>query len=86
MVVEWRAVTHMLTTTVLDAWEMAYAGGAEAQLGGLVGCRSDADSQFTSIRCGERLADFSETPSIGADGDGCENALAAAMAGVTRAR
>ena len=37
---------------------------------------SDAGSQFTSVRCGERLADIGAVPSIGSVGDSHDTALA----------
>ena len=47
-------------------------------LEGLV-CHSDAGSQFTSIRYGERLAELGALPSIGSIGDSYDNALAEAV-------
>ncbi len=38
-------------------------------------CHSDAGSQFTSIRYGERLAEIGAVPSIGTIGDSYDNAL-----------
>jgi len=56
-IVGWRVASHMRTTMVLDAIEMArWSRGAV--LAGLR-CHSDARSQFTSIRYGERLAEIS---------------------------
>ncbi len=53
MIVGWRAASHMRTDMVLDALEMArWSRGT--QLEGLR-CHSDAGSQFTSVRYGERL-------------------------------
>src|SRR5680860_290874 len=76
MIVGWRATTNMRTTMVLDALEMArWSRGT--QLEGLV-CHSDAGSQFTSIRYGERLAELGALPSIGSVGDSYDNALAEA--------
>ncbi|MDP9335943.1 MAG: integrase core domain-containing protein, partial [Actinomycetota bacterium] len=40
---------------------------------------SDAGSQFTSIRYGERLAEIHAVPSIGSVGDSYDNALAEAV-------
>ena len=74
MIVGWRVATHMRTTMVLDALEMArWSRGT--RLEGLV-AHSDAGSQFTSIRYGERLAELGATPSIGSVGDSYDNALA----------
>lgn len=44
-------------------------------------CHSDAGSQFTSIRYGERLAEIGATPSIGTVGDSFDNALAETVNG-----
>ncbi len=76
MIVGWRATTNMRTTMVLDALEMARAARG-TRLEGLV-CHSDAGSQFTSIRYGERLAELGAVPSIGSVGDSYDNALAEA--------
>jgi putative transposase len=42
---------------------------------------SDAGSQFTSIRYGERLAEIGAIPSIGSIGDSFDNALAETVNG-----
>jgi len=44
-------------------------------------CHSDAGSQFTSIRYGERLAEIGAAPSIGTVGDSYDNALAETVIG-----
>ena len=73
-IVGWRVASHMRTEMVLDALEMArWARGAELE--GLV-AHSDAGSQYTSIRYGERLAEIGAQPSIGSVGDSYDNALA----------
>jgi len=60
MIVGWRAAGHMRTPMVLDALEMArWSRGT--RLEGLV-AHSDAGSQFTSIRFGERLAELGAEP------------------------
>lgn len=66
-IVGWRVAGHMRTTMVLDAIEMARwsRGMALPHLR----CHSDAGSQFTSIRYGERLAEIGAVPSIGTVGD-----------------
>ena len=67
MIVGWRVASHMRTPMVLDAIEMArWSRGTH--LPGLR-CHSDAGSQFTSIRYGERLAEIGAVPSIGTVGD-----------------
>jgi putative transposase len=79
-IVGWRAATNMRTEMVLDALEMArWSRGT--RLEGLI-CHSDAGSQFTSIRYGERLAEFGAVPSIGSIGDSDDNALAETINGL----
>jgi putative transposase len=79
MIVGWRVASHMRTAMVLDALEMArWSRGTN--LAGLR-CHSDAGSQFTSIRYGERLAEIGATPSIGTVGDSFDNALAETVIG-----
>lgn len=73
-IVGWRVAAHMRTDMVLDALEMArWSRGTTLE--GLV-AHSDAGSQFTSIRYGERLAELNAQPSIGSIGDSYDNALA----------
>jgi putative transposase len=76
MIVGWRVASHMRTDMVLDALEMArWSRGTVLE--GLI-AHSDAGSQFTSIRYGERLAEIEAVPSIGSIGDSYDNALAEA--------
>lgn len=83
MIVGWRVAGHMRTTMVLDAVEMArWSRGIT--LPGLT-CHSDAGSQFTSIRYGERLAEIGAVPSIGTVGDSYDNALAETVNGYYKA-
>lgn len=83
IIVGWRVAAHMRTTMVLDAIEMArWSRGT--QLPGLR-CHSDAGSQFTSIRYGERLAEIGAVPSIGTVGDSYDNALAETVNGYYKA-
>lgn len=80
MIVGWRVASHMRTQMVLDALEMArWKRGCRLQ--GLI-AHSDAGSQFTSIRYGERLAELGATPSIGSVGDSYDNALAETVIGL----
>ena len=80
MIVGWRVAGHMRTAMVLDALEMArWSRGA--RLEGLV-AHSDAGSQFTSVRYGERLAELGAQPSIGSVGDSYDNALAETVNGL----
>jgi putative transposase len=66
-IVGWRVASNMRTQMVLDALEMARFGRG-TRLEGLV-AHSDAGSQFTSIRYGERLDEIRAVPSIGSVGD-----------------
>ena len=79
-IVGWRVAAHMRTQMVLDALEMARASRG-AHLGGLV-AHSDAGSQFTSVRWGERLAELGAVPSVGSVGDSYDNALAETVIGL----
>jgi putative transposase len=81
MIVGWRVTSHMRTQMVLDALEMARWRRGCVFLEGLV-AHSDAGSQFTSIRYGERLAEIGATPSIGSVGDSYDNALAETINGL----
>jgi putative transposase len=78
-IVGWRAAAHMRTTMVLDAIEMARWSRGNTLAG--LRCHSDAGSQFTSIRYGERLAEIGAVPSIGTVGDSYDNALAETVNG-----
>jgi putative transposase len=79
MIVGWRCASHMRTEMVLDAIEMArWARGTHHDD---LRCHSDAGSQFTSIRYGERLAEIGATASIGSVGDSYDNALAETVNG-----
>jgi putative transposase len=79
MIVGWRVAGHMRTTMVLDAIEMARWSRGKTLAG--LRCHSDAGSQFTSIRYGERLAEIGAVPSIGTIGDSFDNALAETVNG-----
>ncbi|MBP2218006.1 transposase InsO family protein [Arthrobacter sp. CAN_C5] len=78
-IVGWRCALHMRTEMVLDAIEMARLSRGRHQAD--LRRRSDAGSQFTSIRYGERLAEIGATPSIGTLGDSYDNALAETASG-----
>ncbi len=72
----------MRTSMVLDALEMArWKRGT--RLEGLV-AHSDAGSQFTSVRYGERLAELGAVPSIGSVGDSFDSALAETVNGLSK--
>ena len=79
-IVGWRVAGHMRTDMVLDAIEMARWNRGSVIPG--LRCHSDAGSQFTSIRYGERLAEIGATPSIGTVGDSYDNALAETVNGM----
>ena len=83
MIVGWRVAGHMRTPMVLDAIEMARWNRGLHHSG--LRCHSDAGSQFTSIRYGERLAEIGATPSIGSVGDSYDNALAETVNGYYKA-
>ena len=83
MIVGWRVASHMKTETVIDAIEMARWSRGK-HLPGLR-CHSDAGSQFTPIRYGERLAEIGTVPSIGTVGDSFCNALAETVNGYCKA-
>jgi putative transposase len=83
MIVGWRVASHMRTPMVLDAIEMArWSRGTHHDD---PRCHSDAGSQFTSIRYGERLAEIGALPSIGTVGDSYDNALAETVIGYFKA-
>ena len=63
MILGWRVASHMRTTMVPDALEMAPWSRGNT-LAGLT-CHSDARSPFTSMRYGKRLAEIGAAPSIG---------------------
>lgn len=83
MIVGWRVASHMRTTMVLDAIEMALWSRGTHLVG--LQCHSDAGSQFTSVRYGERLAEIGAVPSIGTVGDSFDNALAETVNGYYKA-
>ncbi|WP_248193757.1 IS3 family transposase [Micrococcus endophyticus] len=83
MIVGWRCASHMRTEMVLDAIAMArWSRGARHED---LRCHSDAGSQFTSIRYGERLAEIGATPSIRTVGDSYDNSLAETVNGQYKA-
>ena len=80
MIVGWRVAGHMRTPMVLDAIEMARWN--RGLFHNDLRCHSDAGSQFTSIRYGERLAEIGAVPSVGTVGDSSDNALAETVMGL----
>ncbi len=79
MLVGWRVARQMLVETVLDAIEIVRR--SRGKHSPRLHCQSDAGSQFTSIRYGERLAEIGAVPSIGTVGDSFDNALAETVNG-----
>lgn len=79
MIVGWQVASHMRTTMVLDAIEMAR--WSHGKTSNSLRCHSDAGSRFTSIRYGERLSEIGAVPSIGTVGDSYDNALAETVNG-----
>ncbi len=80
MIVGWRVASNMKTQMVLDALEMArWSRGTHLE--GLV-AHSDAGSQYTSVRYGERIDEIGARPSIGSVGDSFDNALAETVNGL----
>ena len=78
-IVGWRVTSHMRTSMVTDAIEVARSTRGTRLTG--LRCHSDAGSQFTSLRYGERLAEIGAVPSIGSVGDSFDNALAETVNG-----
>ncbi|MEZ5378329.1 MAG: IS3 family transposase [Acidimicrobiales bacterium] len=83
-IVGWRVASHMRTSMVLDALEMARISRGGHRLVGLV-THSDAGSQFTSVRFTERLDEIGARPSIGTVADSYDNALAETTNGLYKA-
>ena len=83
MIVGWRAATHMRTTMVLDALEMARWSRGTTLTG--LRCHSDAGSQFTSVRYGERLAEIGAAALDRHRRDSFDNALAETVNGYYKA-
>ena len=86
-IVGWRCAARMPTELPLDALEMAlwtreHAGQtADGRLEGLIH-HSDAGSQYTAIRYGDRLAEAGAVASIGSIGDSYDNAMAESLIGL----
>ena len=83
-IVGWRVASHMKTSMVLDALEMARRSRGCRRLIGLV-THADAGSQFTSVRFTERLDEIGARPSIGTVADSYDNALAETTNGLFKA-
>lgn len=74
-IVGWRVSSSMTTDFVLDALEQALYARQPSTNGTLIH-HSDRGSQYVSIRYSERLAEAVIEPSVGSEGDSCDNALA----------
>ena len=72
-IVGWSMATHMRSTLVVDALQMALARRRPGP--GLIH-HSDAGSQYTSIDYTQTLADHGVLASVGSAGDAFDNALA----------
>ncbi len=83
LIVGWQVAGHLRTEVVLDALEMAIWRRDEA--GGALVHHSDAGSQYTSIRYGERLTEAGVAASIGTVGDSFDNAMGEALNGTFKA-
>ena len=79
----WQVAGHLHTDLVLEALEMAIWRRDKAD-GSLIH-HSDAGSQYTSIRYGERLTEAKVAASIGTVGDSYDNAMAEALNGTFKA-
>ena len=86
-IVGWRCAARMPTELPLDALEMAlwtreHAGQTtDGRLEGLIH-HSDAGSQYTAIRYGDRLVEAGALASIGSVGDSYDNAMAESLIGL----
>jgi transposase InsO family protein len=76
MLVGWQLATHMPSSVVCDALEMA-VGLRQPARGGL-GAHTDRGSQYTSLRYTDRLEEHGIAPSVGSRGDAYDNAMAEA--------
>ncbi len=81
MIVGWALATNLRTELPLAALEHALWHRRHQTLDGLVH-HSDAGSQYTAIRYGEKLAEAGIQPSIGSVGDSYDNALAESTIGL----
>jgi putative transposase len=79
IIVGLRCVPHVRTEMALDAIEMARWGRGTSPEN--LRCHSNADSQFTSFRYGERIAKIELTPLLRAVGVRCDHALAKTVNG-----
>jgi putative transposase len=83
MIVGWSIATHMRTSLVTEALEMAvWKRGTSVE--GVVH-HSDAGSQYTAVLYSEQMAAHGITPSIGSVGDSYDNAMAESGIGLFKA-
>lgn len=83
MIVGWSLQTHMRTSLVTEALEMAVWRRGVA-VDGLVH-HSDAGSQYVSVMYSEQLAGHGIVPSVGSIGDSFDNAMAESGIGLYKA-
>jgi putative transposase len=76
MLIGWQLATHMRSSLVVDALEMA-VGLRQPTAGDLV-AHTDRGSQYTSLHYTDRLDDHGIAPSVGSRGDAYDNAMAEA--------
>jgi putative transposase len=76
MIVGWQIATHMRSSLVVDALEMA-VGLRQPAAGELV-AHTDRGSQYTSLHYTDRLDEHGIAPSVGSQGDAYDNAMAEA--------
>ena len=81
-IVDWRALKHMKTDLILDAFEQALWLRGKPK--GVIH-HSDRGSQYLSIGYAERLAEAGFNASVGCTGDAHDNALAETINGLYRA-
>jgi len=76
-IVGWQVASQMTVQTVLRALEVARLRRGAFHAGLSFSCdraHSDAGSQYTSVRYGERLAEIGAVPSVGSVGDSDDTA------------
>jgi len=78
MLVGWQLATHMRSSLVVDALEMA-VGLRQPAPGGLV-AHTDRGSQYTGLHYTDRLDEHGIAPSVGSRGEAYDNAMAEAFA------
>jgi putative transposase len=76
MLVGWQLASHMRSSLVVDALEMA-VGLRQPTAGGLI-AHTDRGSQYTSLHYTDRLDEHGIAPSVGSRGDAYDNAMAEA--------